>query len=180
MTEQNIEITTLANGCFWCTEAVFQRLKGVQEVTSGFIGGQKENPLYLEVVQGNTGYAEAIQIKFDPNIISYAELLQVFFATHDPTSLNRQGNDAGTQYRSVIFYHSEKQRLIAEQVLKEMNTSHFEGKIVTEITRASTFYSAESVHQNFYQTHRQNPYCEIVIDPKIKKLQALFADKLID
>lgn len=178
MSTQNLQTATFANGCFWCTEAVFQHLEGVEEIKSGFMGGHVKNPPYREVVQGETGHAEAIQIAFDPSKISYVELLQVFFTTHDPTSLNRQGNDVGPQYRSVIFYHSAEQQQIAEHLLDELNTTVFDGKIVTEITQASVFYEAEEDHQNFYRTHRQNPYCQVVIDPKIKKLKALFSHKL--
>lgn len=178
MTNQALQSATFANGCFWCTEAVFQKLKGVQKVSSGFMGGHIKNPAYREVVQGNTGHAEAIQIEFDPKKISYLELLHVFFTTHDPTTLNRQGNDVGTQYRSAIFYHSLKQKKIAEQLIEELDASHFNGKIVTEITAASEFFQAENTHQNFYLSHRQNPYCKIIIDPKIKKLQTHFSEKL--
>lgn len=178
MSEENIQTATFANGCFWCTEAVFQKLRGVQKVTSGFMGGHIKNPAYREVVQGRTGHAEAIQIEFNPEKIGYSELLSIFFTTHDPTTLNRQGNDVGTQYRSVIFYHSEKQKQIAEEVRKALNISHYNQKIVTEITKATAFYGAEEAHQNFYRTHRENPYCQVIIDPKIKKLQKLFSDKL--
>lgn len=178
MTDQTLQTATFANGCFWCTEAVFQKLKGVQKVTSGFTGGHIRNPAYREVIQGNTGHAEAIQIEFDPKKTSYLELLHVFFATHDPTTLNRQGNDVGTQYRSAIFYHSPEQEQIAAQLIEELDTSHFNRNIVTEIIEASEFFQAESTHQNFYLTHRQFPYCKMIIDPKIKKLQTHFSEKL--
>ncbi|MFD2835197.1 peptide-methionine (S)-S-oxide reductase MsrA [Christiangramia antarctica] len=178
--QNKLETATLAGGCFWCTEAVFQRLEGVESVTSGFTGGTIKNPAYREIVQGRTGHAEAIEIKFNPEAISFKDILLVFFATHDPTTLNRQQNDVGTQYRSAIFYHSETQKKDAEDVvglLTEQNV--FEGKpIVTEITEAETFYKAEEEHQDFYNQHRQQPYCQYIIDPKIAKLNKLFSEKL--
>ena len=178
MNTENIKTATFANGCFWCTEAVFQRLEGVSHIVSGFTGGNIKNPPYREVVQGRTGHAEAIQLKYDETLISYEELLLVFFTTHDPTTLNRQGNDVGTQYRSAIFYHSEEQKLMAEKVINRLNEEVFEGKIVTEIKQASPFYSAEFEHQNFYNNHPNQPYCQFIIDPKIKKLKEVFAHKL--
>lgn len=173
-----MKTATFANGCFWCTEAVFQRLEGVSDIVSGFTGGNIKNPPYREVVQGRTGHAEAIQLQYDETLISYEELLLVFFTTHDPTTLNRQGNDVGTQYRSAIFYHSEEQKTIAEKVINRLNEEVFNGKIVTEITQASPFYPAEFEHQNFYNDHRTQPYCQYIIDPKIKKLKEVFAHKL--
>ena len=178
MNTENIKTATFANGCFWCTEAVFQRLEGVSHIVSGFTGGNIKNPPYREVVQGRTGHAEAIQLQYDETLISYEELLLVFFTTHDPTTLNRQGNDVGTQYRSAIFYHSEEQKLMAEKVINRLNEEVFDGKIVTEITQASAFYSAEFEHQNFYNNHPSQPYCRFIIDPKIKKLKEVFAHKL--
>tara|TARA_B100000949_G_scaffold220695_1_gene220850 strand:- start:487 stop:1032 length:546 start_codon:yes stop_codon:yes gene_type:complete len=178
MNTENIKTATFANGCFWCTEAVFQRLEGVSEIVSGFTGGNIKNPPYREVVQGRTGHAEAIQLHYDETLISYEELLLVFFTTHDPTTLNRQGNDVGTQYRSAIFYHSEEQKLMAEKVINRLNEEVFDGKIVTEITQASAFYSAEFEHQNFYNNHPSQPYCQFIIDPKIKKIKEVFAHKL--
>ena len=179
MNSENIEIATIAGGCFWCTEAVFQRLKGVEEVLSGFTGGNIKNPAYREIITGRTGHAEAIQIRFNPNEISFQDLLYVFFATHDPTTLNRQQNDVGTQYRSAIFYHSESQKEKAESVIAALEEKEiFENKIVTEITAAKDFYIAEEEHQNFYNQHRQQPYCQYIIDPKIKKLTEVFSDKL--
>ena len=179
MNSENLELATLAGGCFWCTEAVFQRLKGVEEVLSGFTGGNIKNPAYREIITGRTGHAEAIQIRFNPTIISFQELLYVFFATHDPTTLNRQQNDVGTQYRSAVFYHSEKQREIAEEVIQELEEKEiFQNKIVTEISAVKDFYIAEKEHQDFYNQHRQQPYCQFIIDPKIKKLTEVFADKL--
>ena len=179
MNSENLKLATLAGGCFWCTEAVFQRLKGVEEVLSGFTGGNIKNPAYREIITGRTGHAEAIQIRFNPTIISFQELLYVFFATHDPTTLNRQQNDVGTQYRSAVFYHSEKQKEKAEEVIEELEEKEiFENKIVTEISAVKDFYIAEKEHQDFYNQHRQQPYCQFIIDPKIKKLTEVFADKL--
>ena len=179
MNSENLELATLAGGCFWCTEAVFQRLKGVEEVLSGFTGGNIKNPAYREIITGRTGHAEAIQIRFNPTIISFQELLYVFFATHDPTTLNRQQNDVGTQYRSAVFYHSEKQKEMAEEVIQELEEKEiFQNKIVTEIGAVKDFYIAEKEHQDFYNQHRQQPYCQFIIDPKIKKLTEVFADKL--
>ncbi len=176
---EKLEIATFAGGCFWCTEAVFQRLDGVEKVLSGFTGGTIKNPAYREIVTGRTGHAEAIEIHFDPTVISFEELLLVFFATHDPTTLNRQQNDVGTQYRSGIFYHSEEQRGIAEKVIETLESEKvFEDAIVTEITEAGPFYIAEEEHQDFYNQHRQKPYCQFIIDPKIMKLNKLFSDKL--
>lgn len=161
------ELATLGGGCFWCTEAIFKRLKGVTSVVSGYAGGNPElaegkNPSYEKVSQGTTGHAESIQIKFDNSIISYEKILEVFWATHDPTTLNRQGNDIGTQYRSVIFYHSDKQKEIAEKLRKP--------SFVTQIIPFDKFYKAEDYHQNFYEKNKSSPYCQIVISPKIQKL----------
>ena len=179
MNSENLELATLAGGCFWCTEAVFQRLKGVEEVLSGFTGGNIKNPAYREIITGRTGHAEAIQIRFNPTIISFQELLYVFFATHDPTTLNRQQNDVGNQDRSAVFYHSEKQKEMAEEVIQELEEKEiFQNKIVTEISAVKDFYIAEKEHQDFYNQHRQQPYCQFIIDPKIKKLTEVFADKL--
>ena len=179
MKENDFETATLAGGCFWCTEAVFQRLEGVNEVISGFTGGTIKNPAYREIITGRTGHAEAIQIKFDPEIISFEELLYVFFATHDPTTLNRQQNDVGTQYRSAIFFHSEEQEQTARKVIEKFTEEKiYEKPVVTEVTPASAFYEAELEHQDFYNQHRQQPYCQFIIDPKIKKLTNLFSEKL--
>lgn len=175
----NMEKATLAGGCFWCTEAVFQRLDGVEKVFSGFTGGTIKNPAYREIITGRTGHAESIEIHFDPTKISFQELLLVFFATHDPTTLNRQQNDVGTQYRSAIFYHSEKQKEVAEKVIETLEKEAvFKDPIVTEVTEAGPFYIAEEEHQNFYNQHRQQPYCQFIIDPKIMKLNKLFSEKL--
>ncbi|TDN85859.1 peptide-methionine (S)-S-oxide reductase [Salegentibacter sp. 24] len=179
MNSDNLELVTLAGGCFWCTEAVFQRLKGVEQVLSGFTGGSIKNPAYREIITGRTGHAEAIQIRFNPEVISFQDLLYVFFATHDPTTLNRQQNDVGTQYRSAIFYHSQVQKEIAEKVMEELEKKGiFDKRIVTELSAVKDFYIAEKEHQDFYNQHRQQPYCQFIIDPKIKKLTEVFSDKL--
>lgn len=169
---------TLANGCFWCTEAVFQRVRGISKVKSGFSGGKIKNPPYREVVEGRTGHAEALQFFYNPEQVSYEEILYIFFATHDPTTLNRQGNDVGTQYRSAIFYENEQQKEIAQKVTENLNEEIFDGKIVTEITAYTNFYEAEFQHQNFYNNHTQQPYCQIIINPKLKKLRDSFAHLL--
>ena len=179
MEKGNMKKATLAGGCFWCTEAVFQRLEGVEEVRSGFTGGTIKNPPYREVISGRTGHAEAIQLLFDPEKISYREILLVFFATHDPTTLNRQQNDVGTQYRSAVFYHDEQQREMAREVIELLEAQGvFNDPIVTEVTEAAVFYEAEQEHQDFYNQHREQPYCQYIIDPKITKLNRLFSDKL--
>lgn len=167
-----LETATLAGGCFWCTEAIFRRLKGVEVVTSGFAGGAGENPTYEDVSAGNTGHAEAIQIKYDPTTITYQKILDVFWATHDPTTLNRQGADVGSQYRSIIFYHTPTQQVIAEKSKENMSRVETAGrKIVTEIRPYQNFYPAESYHQKYYEANKNSkPYCSLVIDPKINKL----------
>jgi peptide-methionine (S)-S-oxide reductase len=164
-----MELATLAGGCFWCTEAVFKRLKGVEYVIPGFSGGGTANPTYEQVVGGNTGHAESIQISFDPEQISYVKILEVFFATHDPTTVNRQGNDVGPQYRSVVFYHSEEQRQAAEQLKEELATRYHD-PIVTEIRAYTNFYPASQEHLDFYDRNREYGYCRVIIDPKIQKL----------
>lgn len=170
---------TLAGGCFWCTEAVFRRIDGVENLISGFTGGNIKNPPYREVVMGRTGHAEAIQFEFDPEKVSYEELLVVFFTTHDPTTLNRQQNDVGTQYRSAVFYHSEEQKAIAEKIIKQFEQEEiFEDPIVTEITPAGTFYEAEPEHLEYYDRNPDQPYCKFIIDPKIDKLKNKFSHKL--
>lgn len=175
----SIKTSYLANGCFWCTEAVFQRLKGVKNVASGFTGGKIKNPAYREVVEGRTGHAEAIKIEFDDDIITFRDLLFVFFATHDPTTLNRQGYDVGKQYRSAIFYVDDFQRVTAEEVINELTTSKvFDAPIVTEITEAGEFYEAEYEHQNFYNLNPDYRYCQLVINPKINKLNDIFKQLL--
>lgn len=173
------EVAILAGGCFWCTEAVFQRLKGVRSVVSGFTGGNIKNPAYREIITGRTGHAEAIEIHFDPNVISFEELLMIFFSTHDPTTLNRQQYDVGTQYRSAIFYTSDSQRDIAYKVMDQLEEEKvFNGPIVTEVTKATAFYQAEEEHKEYYNNHRQQQYCQAIIDPKIKKLNEKFSEKL--
>lgn len=171
-----MEIATLAGGCFWCTEAIFKKLKGVQSVVSGYTGGQMENPSYEKVSSGETGHAEAIQITFDPEIISFEKLLEVFWHMVDPTTLNKQGADVGTQYRSVIFYHTDEQKRVAEQSKKNMAQSgKYQNPIVTKIEPFKNFYTAEDYHQNYYERNPKTPYCQIVIDPKIQKLESLFS-----
>lgn len=172
-----LEIATLGGGCFWCLEAVFQQLKGVQAVESGYTGGQVRNPTYEQVCSGTTGHAEVVRVSFDPDLVSYREILEVFFTIHDPTTLNRQGNDAGTQYRSVIYFHSPEQRDIAKHVIAEM-ANVWDAPIVTELSPAETYYKAEEYHQNYF---RQNPlqgYCAFVVAPKVAKFRQTFAAKL--
>jgi peptide-methionine (S)-S-oxide reductase len=170
---------TLAGGCFWCTEAVFQRLRGVESVVSGYTGGERANPTYEEVCTGRTGHAEAVEVTFDPAQISYKDLLGVFFQTHDPTTLNRQGADVGTQYRSAIYYHDEEQKETAERVIRELNDSkQFDGPIVTEISPAGEYYVAEDYHTDFYNRNREYGYCRVVIDPKVQKLMKNFSEAL--
>ena len=164
-----------AGGCFWCTEAVFNRLKGVYQVKSGYTGGFIKNPAYREVCQGRTGHAEGIRLDYDESLISYTELLEVFFATHDPTTLNRQANDVGTQYRSAIFYTDDEQYKTANLFIKTLNDSNvFDAPIVTELTALEVFYDAEDDHDNYYDLNREQPYCTYLIDPKIKKLTSHF------
>jgi peptide-methionine (S)-S-oxide reductase len=174
------DTATFATGCFWCTEAVFEELNGVLSVTSGYAGGSVPNPTYKEVCTGETGHAECVQIVYEPNKITYDELLEVFFEVHDPTSLNRQGADVGTQYRSAIFYHSDEQKQRAEYYKNELNkTGAYEKPIVTEITASSKFYPAEDYHQEYYENNKNsNPYCSVVIRPKLDKFQKVFAKKL--
>ena len=174
-----MELTTLGSGCFWCTEAVYQQLKGVETVISGYSGGDSENPTYEQVTTGKTGHAEVCQIQFEPEQISFADMLEVFFSTHDPTTLNRQGNDVGTQYRSVIFYHNEEQREIAERVKKEFDESGtWKNPIVTKIIPYEKFYSAEDYHQNYFRNNPNQGYCQLVIAPKLKKFEKVFKLKL--
>jgi len=170
-TESELETATLANGCFWCSEAIFKRLKGVKSVLPGYSGGVVENPSYDQVCKGKTGHAESIEIQFDPKIISFEKILDIFWHTHDPTTINRQGNDVGTQYRSAIFYHDEKQKEIAEKSRRELERlGVYKNPIVTEITPFKKFYVAEDYHKNYYDNHQDAPYCNFVIDPKISKL----------
>jgi peptide-methionine (S)-S-oxide reductase len=173
------ETAIFAGGCFWCTEAVFQRINGVHTVISGYTGGAIKNPAYREICTGRTGHAEAIKIEFDASIVSFKELLEVFFATHDPTTLNRQGNDVGTQYRSEIFYTSETQKQIAEKFINALDQEKvFDKPIVTALSEEKPFYHAEEDHQNYYNDNTLQPYCQFIINPKIKKLNAYFSEKL--
>jgi peptide-methionine (S)-S-oxide reductase len=165
------ETATLANGCFWCSEAIFKRLKGVKSVISGYSGGIVKNPSYDQVCAGKTGHAESIQIEFDPKVIPFERILEVFWHTHDPTTLNRQGNDVGTQYRSAIFYHNQKQKEIAEKSKNQLEKEGiYHAPIVTEITPFSDFYEAEDYHKNYYDNNQDAPYCNFIIDPKVRKL----------
>ncbi len=165
---------TFGGGCFWCTEAVFQRVGGVIQISPGYMGGASANPTYKEICTGNTGHAEVIEIIFNPQQISYEQLLEIFWHAHDPTTLNRQGNDIGTQYRSVIFYHNENQKLLAEQSIIEVASKIWNDPIVTEISRATTFYEAEPYHHNYYNSNSYAPYCRIVIHPKLEKVNKKF------
>ncbi len=173
------EIATLAGGCFWCLEAVYDQMQGVESVESGYIGGKVANPTYEAVCSGRTGHAEAVRITFDPAVVSYRELLEVFFVIHDPTTLNRQGNDAGTQYRSAIYYHSPEQKATAEAILAELNGEQaFPRPIVTEVTPADTFYEAEAYHQEYFAKNPGQGYCSFVVAPKVAKFRKHFAEKM--
>lgn len=173
------DTATLGAGCFWCVEAVFQRLNGVKKVVSGYTGGHVKNPTYREVCYGKTGHAEVCQIIFDPAVISFDEILKAFWMSHDPTTLNRQGNDVGTQYRSAVFYHNDKQKQVAEKYKKELDASGaFTSPIVTEISPLMEFYVAEDYHQNYYNQNGNEPYCRFVIQPKVEKFEKVFKDKL--
>ncbi len=181
MNAQRTETATLAGGCFWCVEAVLERLKGVRRVVSGYIGGRHPNPSYEAVCTGVTGHAEAVQVTFEPDTISYHDLLEIFFAFHDPTTLNRQGADAGTQYRSAIFPHSDEQRAMAERVIAELTRAGtFDGPIVTTIEPDAPFYPAEAYHQGYYRGHGDQAYCRAVISPKLAKLRAKYRDRLAE
>jgi peptide-methionine (S)-S-oxide reductase len=175
----NMDTVTLGAGCFWCVEAIFQQLNGVSSVASGYMGGRRENPTYEQVCSGATGHAEVIQVVFDPKVISFPELLEVFWGVHDPTTLNRQGADVGTQYRSVVFYHSAEQQQLAEAYKAKLNASGaFPSPVVTEISAASAFYVAEKYHQNYYNENGDQPYCSLVIRPKLEKFKKVFSEKL--
>jgi len=177
--DNSTQVATFGAGCFWCTEAVFLNVKGVSKVISGYEGGKVKNPSYREVCTGETGHAEVTQITFDPSKVSFEELLEVFWNTHDPTTLNKQGADEGTQYRSVVFYHNDEQKKTAEAYKKQLGASHvFKNPIVTEITAASTFYPAEDYHQNYYELNPSQGYCQYVIRPKVEKFKKQFASKL--
>ncbi len=175
------EIVVFGGGCFWCTEAVFKMLKGVVSVNPGYSGGSVPNPTYEQVCQGDTGHAECTEVEFNPNEVSYRDLLTVFFGSHDPTSLNKQGNDVGTQYRSVVFYTNDEQRQITEDFIKEINNSNSLGKkVVTEVLPLDVFYKAESYHKDYYERNKDVPYCEIVINPKLEKVVKNFENLLND
>lgn len=178
---QNLETATLGGGCFWCTEAVYKELKGVVDVKPGYSGGTIKSPSYKEVCTGRTGHAEVVQITFDPSVVSFSDILEVFFMTHDPTTLNRQGNDVGTQYRSVIFYHSEKQKETAEKVIRLFKEEKvYDKPIVTEVSEFSVFYPAEDYHFDYFENNPNQPYCQYVIVPKIEKFRKIFKDQLKD
>jgi peptide-methionine (S)-S-oxide reductase len=173
------QIATLAGGCFWCLEAVYEQMVGVAQVVSGYIAGDQPNPSYEAVCTGTTGHAEAVQITFDPDQVSYGELLSVFFTIHDPTTLNRQGNDQGTQYRSAIYFHNEAQRVEAAEIMSELKKQHvFPAPLVTELVAATTFYPAEDYHQHYYANHPGQGYCQFVVAPKVAKFKEHFSGKV--
>jgi peptide-methionine (S)-S-oxide reductase len=177
--ESGKDVATLAGGCFWCTEAIFKELRGVEKVESGYSGGKNANPTYEQVSSGNTGHAEVIQITFDPKVVSFKELLEVFFVTHDPTTLNQQGADMGTQYRSAVFYHSKEQKKIAEEVIKKFTDEKvYKDPLVTKLEPFKAFYKAEEYHQNYYERNPEKGYCRVVIEPKVLKFRKQFIDKL--
>jgi peptide-methionine (S)-S-oxide reductase len=179
MENHNLELATFGAGCFWCVEAIFQRVDGVEKVVSGYAGGQVKNPSYKEVCQGTTGHAEVCQLSYDPAAVSYEELLEVFWQTHDPTTLNRQGNDVGTQYRSVVFFHNPEQKELAKKYKKKLDDARiYDNPIVTEISAFKKMYVAEDYHQNYFNENGNQPYCSFVIQPKIEKFQKVFKDKL--
>lgn len=179
MVAPGTDIATLAGGCFWCLEAVYDQMKGVESVESGYIGGMTANPTYEQVCSGQTRHAEAVRLTFDPKVVSYREILEVFFAIHDPTTLNRQGNDAGTQYRSAIFYHGPEQRAVAEQVIADFTREKvFDNPIVTQLEPAGPFYVAEDYHQEYFATNPSQPYCAYVVSPKVAKFRKQFAEKM--
>jgi peptide-methionine (S)-S-oxide reductase len=175
----NFEVATLAGGCFWCLEAVYVELKGVERVVSGYAGGQVKNPTYRQVCSGSTGHAEVVQITYDPSVVGYRELLNVFFTIHDPTTLNRQGYDVGTQYRSAIYYHNAEQKQVAEEVIREITAQKvWDNPIVTEVTELDVFYPAEDYHQNYYKLNPEQGYCKAVIAPKVAKFRKVFLENL--
>lgn len=176
-----IEQATLGGGCFWCIDVLFQKLKGVKKVVSGYAGGNIEDPSYEVICSGKSGHAEVIQIYFDPQIVSYKELIEIFFTVHDPTTLNRQGNDMGTQYRSAIFYHDDNQKIVAEEVMDNIGREGiWNNPLVTEITALDKFYPAEKYHQNYYNENSKQPYCQFVIAPKVAKFRKMYLEKLIE
>ena len=175
----NLQTATLAGGCFWCLEAVYDEIKGVHSVESGYAGGHTDHPTYREVCNGDTGHAEVVQVHFDPNVVSYRDLLNVFFAIHDPTTLNRQGADLGTQYRSAIFYHDEEQKKIAEELIRDLNAQQIWDKpIVTQVEKLDTFYVAEDYHQEYFARNPYQPYCMAVVAPKVSKFRKHFLELL--
>jgi peptide-methionine (S)-S-oxide reductase len=179
MENSNLELATFGAGCFWCVEAIFQRVDGVEKVVSGYAGGHVKNPSYKEVCNGTTGHAEVCQLSYDPYRVSYDELLEIFWKTHDPTTLNRQGNDVGTQYRSVVYYHNEAQKKLAEKYKKELDAAGiFNNPIVTEISPFDVLYVAEDYHQNYFNENGSQPYCSFVIQPKVDKFKKVFKEKL--
>ncbi len=179
MNDPKLQIATFGSGCFWCTEAIFQDVDGVEKVVSGYMGGHVKNPTYKEVCTGKTGHAEVLQVTYDPEKVTYEELLEIFWKTHDPTTLNRQGNDVGPQYRSAIFYHTDEQKKLAEHYKEQLTAAEvFDQPIVTEITPASVFYKAEDYHQNYYNLNGDAPYCAFVIKPKVEKFRKVFKEKL--
>jgi peptide-methionine (S)-S-oxide reductase len=179
MSYNPLELATFGAGCFWCVEAIFQRVEGVEKVVSGYAGGHVKNPSYKEVCQGTTGHAEVCQLSYDPKVVSFDELLEVFWGTHDPTTLNRQGNDVGTQYRSAVFYHTPEQKKLAEAYKKKLNDAKiYDDPIVTEIVPYSKMYIAEDYHQNYFNQNGNQPYCSFVIQPKIEKFRKVFKEKL--
>jgi len=177
--ERNLEVATLGGGCFWCLEAVYEQVRGVESVTSGYAGGTVPNPSYQLVCTGTTGHAEVVQIEFDPAVITYRDVLEIFFSIHDPTTLNRQGADVGTQYRSVVFYHSEEQKQAVTDAIKELTASgQYKDPIVTQVVPFETFYRAEDYHQEYFRNNPSQGYCRVVISPKVAKFQKHFADML--
>lgn len=174
---KNIQVATFGGGCFWCIEAIVQRLKGVEKVVSGYAGGAMLNPTYRAICSGETGHAEVVQVTFDAEVISYVDLISIFMTSHDPTTLNRQGADRGTQYRSIILYHNDEQKQIVEKLIKDLQ-SYYDSKIVTELTILDKFYDGEIYHQNYFNNNQYAGYCQIVINPKIRKLKKMYADRL--
>lgn len=178
MIEKEIKTATLGGGCYWCLEAIFQTLKGISNIKPGFSGGDTESPTYKAVCQGDTNHAEVIQFDYDPTVIDYVEIMKIFMTMHNPTTLNQQGNDIGTQYRSIIFYHDEHQKFVAEEIIKYLESNKIWQNIVTEIVPFELFYSAEADHYNYFKNNPQNRYCQMVIHPKVEKFRELFKEKL--
>jgi len=177
--ETSLEVATFAGGCFWCIEAVFREVDGIEQVVSGYTGGSTPNPAYQQVCTGQTGHAEAVRVKFNPSQISYREILEIFFSVHDPTTLNRQGADVGTQYRSAIFYHNEQQKTIAEELIGELNRAKlWKNPIVTQVVPVNTFYPAEEYHQEYFSRHPEQSYCQVVISPKVSKFRKQWSKRL--